>query len=254
MVADKEHDMDKVGLKEHTSKQFDAELEEVRELVLAMGGLVEQQIADAVRALVAGEGELGQTVIEGDTRVNRMEVEIDQECTRILARRAPQAGDLRLVIAVAKTITDLERIGDEAEKIGRMATHLAAYERPKGAFRQIETLGRGVREMLRDALDAFARLDSKAALRVAQQDEAIDREYEGIVRQCITYMMEDPRNIRHMLDVLWAVKALERIGDHATNISEYVVYFVEGKDVRHIGVEAMAQEISRSARRRRDRD
>ncbi|MAS10857.1 phosphate signaling complex protein PhoU [Endozoicomonas sp. G2_2] len=244
--------MDKVGLEKHTSKQFDADLEDVREMVLSMGGLVEQQIADAVRALISGEGTLGEDVVQGDTQVNRMEVEIDEECTRILARRAPQAGDLRLIIAIAKTITDLERIGDEAEKIGRMATHLASYDRPKSAFRQIEVLGRHVREMLREALDAFARLDSEAAVRVAQQDEDVDREYEGIVRQGITYMMEDPRTIRHMLDVLWAVKALERIGDHSKNIGEYVVYFVEGKDVRHIGLEALEKEVSQSARRRRD--
>ena len=242
--------MEKVGLEKHTSKQFDADLEDVRELVLAMGGLVEQQIADAVRALISGESALGEDVVNGDTEVNRMEVEIDEHCTRILARRAPQAGDLRLVMAVAKTITDLERIGDEAEKIGRMATLLATQERPKSAFRQIELLGRHVREMLRDALDAFARLDSDAAIRIAQADAEVDREYEGVVRQCITYMMEDPRTIRHMLDVLWAVKALERIGDHSKNIGEYVVYFVEGKDVRHIGVEAMEQEVSRSSRSR----
>jgi len=242
--------MEKVGLEKHTSKQFDADLEDVRELVLAMGGLVEQQIADAVRALITGEGGLGEDVVHGDREVNRMELEIDEECTRILARRAPQAGDLRLIIAVAKTITDLERIGDEAEKIGRMATQLASYDRPKSAFRQIEMLGRHVREMLRDALDAFARLDSEAAVRVSQADAEVDREYEGVVRQCITYMMEDPRTIRHMLDVLWAVKALERIGDHSTNIGEYVVYFVEGKDVRHIGLEAMEKEVANSPRRR----
>lgn len=242
--------MEKVGLEKHTSKQFDADLEDVRELVLAMGGLVEQQIADAVRSLITGEGGLGEDVVRGDTEVNRMELEIDEECTRILARRAPQAGDLRLIIAIAKTITDLERIGDEAEKIGRMATQLASYDRPKSAFRQIELLGRHVREMLRDALDAFARLDSEAAVRVAQADAEVDREYEGLVRQCITYMMEDPRTIRHMLDVLWAVKALERIGDHSTNIGEYVVYFVEGKDVRHIGLEAMEKEVANSPRRR----
>ena len=242
--------MEKVGLEKHTSKQFDADLEDVRELVLAMGGLVEQQIADAVRSLITGEGGLGEDVVRGDTEVNRMELEIDEECTRILARRAPQAGDLRLIIAIAKTITDLESIGDEAEKIGRMATQLASYDRPKSAFRQIELLGRHVREMLRDALDAFARLDSEAAVRVAQADAEVDREYEGLVRQCITYMMEDPRTIRHMLDVLWAVKALERIGDHSTNIGEYVVYFVEGKDVRHIGLEAMEKEVANSPRRR----
>ncbi len=242
--------MDKVGLAKHTSKQFDADLEDVRELVLSMGGLVEQQIAEAVRALIDGEGELGEQVARGDSEINRMEVEIDEECTRILARRAPQAGDLRLIIAIAKTITDLERIGDEAEKIGRMATKLASHERPKSVFRQIEVLGRHVREMLRNALDAFARLDSEAAVQVSHDDAEVDREYEGLMRQCITYMMEDPRTIRNMLDTLWAAKALERIGDHCTNIGEYVVYFVEGKDVRHLDLETMEKEIAKNSRHR----
>ena len=243
--------MEKVGIEKHTSRQFDVDLEDVREQVLTMGGLVEQQIADGVRALVDGEGGLGEEVARGDYKVNSLEVEIDEHCTRILARRSPQAGDLRLILAIAKTTTDLERIGDEAEKIGRLAAHLASYNRPKSAFRQIEQLGRHVREMVRDALDAFARMDTEAAVRVAQADTEVDREYEGRVRQCITFMMEDPRNIQHMLDVMWAVKALERIGDHATNIGEYVIYFVEGKDVRHTSIEDMEEVASGGHKDRR---
>lgn len=236
--------MDKVGIEKHTSKQFDVELEDIREQVLTMGGLVEQQIADGVRALIEGDGGLGEEVARSDYKVNRLDVEIDEHCTRILSRRQPQAGDLRLILAVTKTINDLERIGDEAEKIGRMAAHLATHERPGSAFRQIDVLGRHVREMVREALDSFARMDTEAAVRVAQKDVDVDREYEGVVRQCITFMMEDPRSIRHMLDVMWSIKALERIGDHATNIGEYVIYLVQGKDVRHISIEDMEKEVA----------
>ncbi|RJS95050.1 phosphate signaling complex protein PhoU [Salinisphaera sp. Q1T1-3] len=241
-------EIDKVGIERHTSKQFDVELEDVRERVLKMGGLVEQQIANGVKALVDGDGGLGEDVARSDYKVNAMEVAIDEDCTRILAKRQPQAGDLRLVLAIAKTITDLERIGDEAEKIGRMAMHLAGQERPTSAFRQISQLGGHVRQMVRDALDAFARMDTDAAIAVAQHDAEVDREYEGVMRQCITFMMEDPRMIRHMLDVMWAVKALERIGDHATNIGEYVVYLVGGRDVRHLGLEELEKEANRSTR------
>ena len=242
--------IDKVGIEKHTSKQFDVELENVRERVLNMGGLVEQQITDAIRALVDGDGALGEQVGRSDYKVNAFEVEIDEQCNRILARRQPQAGDLRLIIAIVKTITDLERIGDEAEKIGWLAAKLATHERPTSAFRQIDILGRHVREMVRDALDAFARMDTEAALKVARADDEVDREYEGSVRQCITFMMEDPRMIRHMLDVLWSVKALERIGDHSTNIGEYVVYLVGGKDVRHIDIDALEEEVANAPRQR----
>lgn len=233
--------MEKVGIEKHTSRQFDADLEDVREQVLTMGGLVEQQIAEGVRALVEADGELAEKVARSDYKVNKLEVDIDEHCTRILARRSPQAGDLRLILAIAKTTTDLERIGDEAEKIGGLAMQLAGHEREKSAFRQIDQLGGHVRGMVRDALDAFARMDTEAAVKVAQADDDVDREYEGVVRQCITFMMEDPRTIRHMMDVMWAVKALERIGDHATNIGEYVIYFVEGKDVRHTSIEDMEE-------------
>lgn len=243
--------MEKVGIEKHTSKQFDVELEDVRERVLAMGGLVEQQVADAVRALVESDSELGESVSRSDYKVNRMEVEIDEHCTRILARRQPQAGDLRLVMTVVKTITDLERIGDEAEKIGRMAAELASKEKPSDAFRQIKSQGKYVLEMVRQSLDSFARMDAEAAVEVGQKDADVDREYEGVVRQCVTYMMEDPRSMRHMLDVLWSVKALERIGDHATNIGEYVIYLVQGKNVRHTSIEDIEREVAEALERKR---
>jgi phosphate transport system protein len=241
-------DPDRFRLGRHTSTQFDADLEDVRERVLAMGDLVEAQIAEGVRALVAGDGELGERVARGDYKVNAAEVAIDEHCTLILARRQPQASDLRLILAIAKTITDLERIGDEAEKIGRMAVALAIEERSANAFRQVDRLGRHVRQMVRDALDAFARMDAEAAVRVAQADVEVDREFEGAMRQCITFMKEDPRTIRCMMDILWAIKALERIGDHATNIGEYVVYLVGGKNVRHVSVEALEEEVAKTPR------
>ena len=236
--------MDKSGITQHISRQFNAELEDVRQRVLAMGGLVEQQIDDALRALIEGDGGLGQEVEKRDKQVNTFEVFIDEECSRILARRQPTASDLRLVMAIMKTITDLERIGDEAERIGRMAANLAGLEPTrKSAYTEVEHLGQHVLEMVRDTLDAFARMDTELALDVAKEDDKVDREYEAIMRQCITFMMEDPRTIGRVLNIMWSVRALERIGDHARNIAEYVIYFVHGKDVRHISLEDMEKEV-----------
>ena len=235
--------MDKLNLTHHISQKFNEELEDVRNRVLAMGGLVEQQLVDALRALTEGDSQLGRAIEQHDYKVNQLEVSIDEECSRILARRQPAASDLRLILAIIKTITDLERIGDEAEKIGRFAARLAEQERPNTNYREIEHLGNHVRSMLHDALDAFARLDAEAAVRVAKEDERVDGEYDALSRQSITFMMEDPRTIRRVLDVMWSARALERIGDHAKNICEYVIYLVRGKDVRHSGIEAMEREV-----------
>jgi phosphate transport system protein len=165
-----------------------------------------------------------------------MQVSIDDECSRILATRAPAASDLRLVVAIIKTVTDLERIGDEAEKVGYIGSHHASLERPADHYRVMRHLGRVVQEIVRDALDAFARLDAKTALEVAKRDRLIDEEYDAAQRQCITFMIEDPRSIRHAIDMLWIARALERIGDHAKNICEYVIYTVYGRDVRHVSM------------------
>lgn len=230
-------------LSSHISKQFNAELDDIRQRVLTMGGLVEQQVADAVRALITGDGSLGDQVVERDYKVNALEVGIDEECTRVLARRQPAASDLRLIVAVIKTITDLERIGDEAEKIGRMATKLATQPPPSSMLQHVETMGNRVKFMVNATLDALARLDADAALEIAKEDRKVDSDYESISRQCLTFMMEDPRTIRSVLDLTWAVRALERIGDHASNISEYVIYLIRGKDVRHLSLEQVEADL-----------
>jgi phosphate transport system protein len=227
----------------HISRKYNAELEDIRSKVLQMGGLVEQQIEQALDALITGDTALGEAVIMDDTKVNQLDVAIDEECQHIIARRQPAASDLRLVMAVIKTVTDLERVGDEAEKIARMAVRLAQDERPKNNYAEIQTLGNHVRGMVHDALDAFARMDVEAAVRVAREDRKVDQKYDGILRQMITHMMEDPRTISRALNVIWALRALERIGDHARNICEYVVYLVKGKDVRHTSLEQVEQEI-----------
>src|SRR4030067_323361 len=186
------------------SRQYNAGLEDIRSRVLQMGGLVERQISQAIEALVDANIALGEAVATEDYKVNQMEGAIDEEGSPINAPRQPAAGDLRLVVAVIKTITDLERIGDEAEKIARMAVRLAGEERPKNNYAEIQALGGYVRHMLHDALDAFARLDIEAALRVAREDIKVDQKYEGTMRQLITYMMEDPRTISRMLNVICA--------------------------------------------------
>ena len=236
--------MDK-NLGHHISQQFTEDLEEIRSHVLAMGGLVEEQIHKATHALVEGDVVLAETVIKNDTEVNKAEVSIDEECTNIIARRQPTASDLRLVVAVIKTITDLERIGDQAERVARMGIRLAEESNSKISYMEIRNMGDRVAHMVHNALDAFARMDVEAAVNVAKEDKFVDIEYDGIMRQSLTFMMEDPHTISQMLDIMWTVRALERIGDHAKNICEYVVYLVKGKDVRHTTIEKMEKEAQK---------
>jgi phosphate transport system protein len=219
----------------HISKQFDAELEAVRTRVLQMGGLVEEQIVKAIDALASGDMESIERVISDDTRVNALEVELDEACSHIIARRQPAASDLRLIIAVIKTITDLERIGDEAEKIARMAKLIHGAERMHMPRLELKHMAEHTLSMLRKALDSFARLDSGAAGKVVVADQLVDDEFRSVLRQIITFMMEDPRTISRCLEILFVAKALERIGDHSKNMAEYVIYMVEGRDVRHLG-------------------
>ena len=228
---------------EHTYKQYDAELEAVRAKVLKMGGLVEQQIVSALESLVSVNPKLAQEVMESDHLVNALEVQVDEDCSHIIARRQPTAGDLRMIMMVVKTVTDLERIGDEATKIARVAQKIYESDRMyKTRFTEINNMVALVRQMLRTSLDAFARLDVAKTIEVARQDEQVDEQFRAAMRQLVTFMLEDPRTISMSLEVLFVAKAIERSGDHAKNISEYVIYMVKGKDVRHTTVEEMERE------------
>jgi phosphate transport system protein len=232
---------------EHSSKQYDAELESVRAKVLEMGGLVEQQIVMALDALVKLDTKQANEVMVNDAKVNQLEVLVDEECSRIIARRQPAAGDLRMIMMIVKTITDLERIGDEATKIARTADKIFKEDRMyKPRFNEIKAMVTLVSGMLRTALDGFARLDDSQSVDVARQDELVDEQFRAATRQLITYMLEDPRTISMSLEVLFVAKALERIGDHAKNIAEYVVYMVKGVDVRHVTMKEMEKETSQN--------
>jgi phosphate transport system protein len=235
--------MDTSDLKHHYSQQYNSELEEIRSRVLAMGGLVEKQLEMAISALNSAESETAEAVVSNDYKVNACDVDIDERCTKILALRQPTASDLRLVLAVIKTTADLERIGDEAKRVGRMAIRAASGDHGRNLFGQIVHLGSMVQQMLHKALDAFARMDVEAAIAVAHEDRNIDREYESVMRQSMTYMMEDPRSIPGVLDLIWAARSLERIGDRCCNISEYIIYFTKGKDVRHISLDQIKKEF-----------
>ena len=229
---------------QHTSKQYDAELEQIRKEVVAMGSMVERQLVRAVEALKRQDAELAERVITGEIEVNRKELLIDELCTTLIARRQPEANDLRLVMMVMKTITDLERIGDEAKKIALVTRNmLGPIRRLPMRISDLGTISDVTVAMLRRSLDLFASLDVKAALEVARQDLEIDEYFQAILRQLLTYMIEDPRTISASLDIIFIAKSLERVGDHSKNISEYVVYLIKGKDVRHMSLEEFEQAV-----------
>ncbi|PKG85840.1 phosphate transport system regulatory protein PhoU [Colwellia sp. 75C3] len=228
--------MDNVQIGRHISGQFNEDLERVINNVMHMGGLVEKQLTDALAAVEQADVSLAKEVLTNDYQVNAYEVSIDDECTRIIAKRQPAAGDLRLIMAVVKTIADLERIGDEAQKIAKVALESFSSSQ-QDLLVNLDNLGRRVLEFLQASLDAFTRMDCDAAIKIHQMDDKINREYEALMRQLMTYMMEDPRSIPQVMTVIWSARALERIGDRCQNICEYIIYFVKGKVVRHTTAE-----------------
>ena len=228
----------------HLSTQFDSELNHVSSLVMEMGGLAESQIRQAIYALSQFSDEVANQVIDGEARVNAIEVEIDRELTSIIGRRQPTARDLRLLMAISKTTANLERVGDESEKMARMVKSIIKDGTPRtlpaSELRLATEMASG---LLRKALDAFARLDTATAVTILKEDNLIDQEFDGFVRKLITYMMEDPRTISASLDLLFVAKAIERVGDHAKNIAELIIYIVKGADVRHISMDKIEETV-----------
>lgn len=235
--------MDHMHFGQHSSSQFNDALESIRNRLMEMGGVIEQQVFDALEALLHADSELAEKVLQTEKRVDQLEMRIDEECARVLALRQPAASDLRLIIAVTKAVPDLERIGDESAKIAAMALKLSEEgESPRG-YVEVRHIGNHVRAMLRDTLDAFARFDVEKAISVAAKDSEVDLEYRSAMRSLVTFMMEDPRAISRVLNIIWSLRALERIGDHSRNIAEQVIYLVKGKDVRHLSVDEMKQQV-----------
>lgn len=228
----------------HISQRFDNELEDIRNKVLLMGGLVETQVTNGIRALINADVDLAETVATSDLEINALEVEIDKQCVEIIARRQPTAGDLRLIVSIFKTIADLERIGDQAEKLGRLGMKIHDAGAVASDFAELKHLGDLVQSILRGALDSFARMDVEDALETITEDRRVDAEFDALSRQLITHMMEDPRQIKNALRITWCARSLERIGDHAKNICEYVVYFVHGEDVRHTSLDQIREVIA----------
>ncbi len=228
--------MNNLTIGRHISGQFNEDLERLINNVMQMGGLVEKQLTDALKSVENSDEKLAKQVIKNDKEVNIYEMSIDDECTRIIAKRQPAAGDLRLIMAIVKTITDLERIGDEAQKIARVTLENFSSKQ-QGLLLSLDNLGRKVLEFLHAALDAFTRMDVEAAIKNHAMDDKINREYEALMRQLMTYMMEDPRSIPQIMTVIWSARALERIGDRCQNVCEYIIYFVQGKVVRHTSAE-----------------
>jgi len=225
--------MPKMSFENHIMTQFDEELEEIRTQLMEMGGKVEQQLKNSIQAVIKANSKLAEEVIKEERLVDEMEVDIDEACILIIARRQPAASDLRFVMMVTKAINDLERIGDEARKIANHAVILSEQDGTSQGYKEVRHLGDSVCGMLADALDAFARFDVDAAMKTLEEDAQVDLDYKSALRELVTYMMEDPRSIGRAINVLWVVRSLERIGDHAKNLCEQIVYVVKGKDIRH---------------------
>jgi phosphate transport system protein len=227
--------MDNSKIAHHISENFNKELEDIRNKVLMMGGFVEEQIEQAVKALTTGDMELAELVIKQDNHIDDLEMEIDAECTQIIALRQPAAFDLRLLLVVLRIINELERIGDLAERIAKMAIYLSnSSDGRTDQYHELKHMAGLVKDMLHSALDNFARMTIEGITDITRCDEQVDREYASIIRQLITQMMEDPRNITRSMDMLWTVRALERIGDHSRYLCEHLIYMVNGDDVRHL--------------------
>jgi phosphate transport system protein len=236
-------DNSKIG--HHISEQFNKELEDIRNKVLTMGGLVEQQIEQAMEAFTTGDMELAETVIKQDNQVDALEMAIDLECTQILALRQPAAFDLRLLLTVIKTINELEIIGDLAERIAKMAIQISDIDGRKDQYYELQHMCDLVKDMLHGALDAFARMSIDDITEITGRDDAVDREYASVIRQLITHMMEDPRNITRTLNVLWTVRAIERIGDHACYICEHLIFMIKGETVRHLSQAELEEKLNK---------
>jgi phosphate transport system protein len=236
---------------DHTSSRYSQDLERVRWQVLEMGGFVEDQLRRLLKALIDGDRALGLSVASEDSTVNAMELAIDEHCSRILAIRSPTAGDLRLIVAAIKTSADLERIGDECQKLGYISAKLATLERPSDQYCEIEHLGQQVLAGVHGTLDAFARMDAVSALETARKDRAIDELHKAIQRQCVAEIPLHPESLDRLLETIWTARSLERIGDHAKNICEFVIYAVLGRDVRHMPLDDVAGEIARATEQSR---
>ncbi|RCX06749.1 phosphate signaling complex protein PhoU [Marinomonas foliarum] len=229
---------------DHISQQFNNELELLRQHFLTMGGVVENQVQDAVQALLDANGSLAEDVKNQDSTVNQLDGLIDEECRRILAKRQPAASDLRMILSISKAVSELERIGDEAKKIANLTLNLINEgESPRG-YVEINRIGQMVARMIHDSLDAYARLDIEAAIKVAKQDRAVDQEYNTAMRSLVTYMMEDPRSISRVINVIWVLRSLERIGDHARHTCQHLIFMVKGVDVRHVNVNDLAAQVT----------
>jgi phosphate transport system protein len=225
--------MPKMSFENHIMTQFDEELEEIRTQLMEMGGKVEQQLKNSIQAVIKADSSLAEEVIREERLVDEMEVDIDEACILIIARRQPAASDLRFVMMVTKAINDLERIGDEARKIANHAVILSEQDGLSQGYKEVRHLGDSVSSMLANALDAFARFDVDAAMKTLEEDAQVDLDYKSALREQVTYMMEDPRSISRAINILWVVRSLERIGDHSKNLCEQIVYVVKGKDIRH---------------------